>query len=275
MSTVLHVDTGATARRRAALQAYFAENVLDGNRFVCAHEQACRSAAARAGGRFWAGQLSYLGSHYDLIDDGVPLRVLIVPMDVGRGPSGVAMELRAEQIRQRIPQTFRQRNPHMRGVTLALRLAFGNSLDEDPAGEFIVTNTGAVHVLDAYAMANLLLCSAVAGRTGTQSLGTKLPVMKNNCRPHLHATIRLLEPTLVLSQGSAVHPEIAKGVAIERSLSNEVFAVRLDGRPFAWAALHHPAFHWDWLSRPYLKNTVADAMHRGRELALELAIAAG
>jgi len=123
-------------------------------------------------------------------------------------------------------------------------------------------------------MANLLLCSAVAGGTGTQSLGTRLTVMKNNCRPHLLATIRLLEPTLVISQGSAVRPEIARSVAIERRHSNEVCAARLDGRPFAWVALHHPAFHWDWLARPYL-NTVADAMHRGRALALELADAAG
>jgi hypothetical protein len=61
-----------------------------------------------------------------------------------------------------IGRSFRKRNPHMRGVTLELRLAFGHSLDEDEEGEWITAVDGQrFHVLDAYAMANLLLCSAV------------------------------------------------------------------------------------------------------------------
>lgn len=54
----------------------------------------------------------------------------------------------------------------MRGVRFALQLAFGLPLG--PSGtRWLESNIGPLHILDAYAMANLLRCSAVRSATTT------------------------------------------------------------------------------------------------------------
>jgi hypothetical protein len=151
-----------TARRRHELEKYLGGCVLEGDRFCCSHAVVCKTSARRPGVAFYEGQLSYVGRHYDVIQGGKQLRVLIVPMEVGMGPAHVSMAERDRQVRMRIGERLVERNPHMRGVTLALRLAFGLPLNDDAVSEQLQTESGPVHVLDAFAMANLLLCSAAA-----------------------------------------------------------------------------------------------------------------
>lgn len=60
------------------------------------------------------------------------------------------------------------RNPHMRGTTSALRILFGNGLGADWEGEFVTTVNGErFHVFDAFALVNVLLCSAGPPRSST------------------------------------------------------------------------------------------------------------
>ncbi len=115
-----------------------------------------------------------------MLEDGRPTRVLVVPMETGRERSRVSIEERTAEVLQLGDKPWRQWNPHMRGAGLALRLAFGRGAAEDPEGLTLPTADGPV--LEAYAMANLLLCSAVQLDT-VNSRST--PVMRSNCARHL------------------------------------------------------------------------------------------
>jgi hypothetical protein len=129
---------------------------MSGGALRCHHADQCGAEACRVGADFYAGQLSYLGPHYDLIQGGEALRVLIVPMEVGDLPAYVSMEHRSEAVQS---VRYGKRNPHMQGVVFALQLAFGLPLSDGRANEHLDSNHGRIHLLDAFAMANLRLCS--------------------------------------------------------------------------------------------------------------------
>ncbi len=80
------------------------EHVL-GERFCCRHHDDCRASATatRPGVSFYAGQLSYVGRHYDTEVDGGPFRVLVVPMETGRAREHVTIAQRelSDRLRRR------------------------------------------------------------------------------------------------------------------------------------------------------------------------------
>jgi hypothetical protein len=242
------------------LARYFSGAVMADGALRCRHATACRGEACRVGADFYAGQLSYLGAHYDLVQGERPLRVLVVPMEVGAPPGYVSMSQRSVQVQA---VRYGSRNPHMQGVVFALQLAFGLPLSSGRANEHLETNNGSVHLLDAFAMANLRLCSVAAA--GKKSRAT--PLVSANCAEHLAATIRILEPTLVISQGKDVRPTLSHLFELDHH-SGHVFRATLDGHRFVWAAFNHPTRWWDRLGRPYLREAVEPELKRARKLAL-------
>ena len=261
-------DPAASQRRKDDLSRYQETNVYnprDG--FLCASGTACKASAhKRPGSGFYEAQGSSVGAHYELADDGRPLRVLVVPMVTGRARAHVSVDERTGEVMNVMERPFRQRNPHMRGVTLALRLAFGHSLDEDEEGEWITAVDGQrFHVLDAYAMANLLLGSAVQLDT-PNSRSTS--VMRSNCSRHMGETVRLLAPTLVVSQGVNLSKPLRSLFEVVTEHSPNLAECRLGDRDFVWADLRHPTRHWDWLSRAYLQEVVGPTLRQARRLAL-------
>ena len=260
-------DLHATRRRLAALDAYYSAAVLDGDRFVCASAAACEASAAKPGVGFYEAQGSAVGPRYDVWEDGVPTRVLVVPMETGRPRTRVSVEERTAEVQVLAQRPWRRWNPHMRGVGLALRLAFGRGLGDDDEGLHLPTVEGPVHLLDAYAMANLLLCGAV--QVGTvNSRSTR--VMRRNCSRHLAATIDVLEPTLVISQGQTVSAPVASVVDVVERHSERVATCSVNGRRFVWVDLHHPTRLWSSLGHSYLHEFVVPAITMGREVARSL-----
>lgn len=77
-----HIE--ATRARRECLRAYLGERVLNGHGFVCRHSTECASSC-KAGITFYPVQLHHLGSRYDLVRTGRPLRVVMVGQETGHG----------------------------------------------------------------------------------------------------------------------------------------------------------------------------------------------
>lgn len=260
----------SSQQRKSALSEYYALHVDNPTKgFVCTSGSACEtSALKRAGTAFHPAQGSSVGAHYDMTDDDQPIRVLVVPMETGRARSHVSIDERTTEVLDVIGRPFRQRNPHMRGVTIALRLALGHSLDEDPEGEWITAVNGQrFHVLQAYAMANLLLCSAV--KLGTPN-SRSTSVMRSQCSRHMSETVKILEPTLVISQGVNLSKPLHTVFEVVTEYSPNLAECRLGDHRFIWADLMHPTFHWDWLSRPYLRDVAAPTLREARRLSLAL-----
>lgn len=261
-------DPDASMRRRSVLDDALCDRVLDGgSEFCCRHAVSC-SASVRSDG-FAAGQLSYVGDHYEASVDGQPFRVLVVSMQVGDDEAPVTMARRREQVRARIPERFGQRNQHMAGVTSALRVLFGGTVGDDREGEFLDTPTGPVHVLDAYAMANSVLCSR---RPGAGREGAPTSVMIRNCSSHLRRTIEVLEPTIIHSQGRSAgwstHRAVESILDNVQRVDDHIAVVRVGQVEAVWCSLKHPARNWGQLGRPYLAETVVPALRLARQTAL-------
>jgi hypothetical protein len=190
-------------------------------------------------------------------------------MDVGRPPSHVSMDQRSRQLAASQRDGYAGRNQHMKGTTLALRVAFGHPVDADI--EALEVGGRSTPLFDCFAMANLLLCSAVDASGGSRSLGTRIAAMRSNCREHLLETIRLIEPTLLITQGVVVGRELERALTVERRVTGTVAQVGFGGRSLAWVDLRHPSRNWFTPSQAYAAETALPALADGRALALDIA----
>lgn len=263
-------DPNATAARYAKLAAYTGEAILDDTRFRCASETSCRRSLT-SGVHFAAGQLSHVGRYYDAFIGDAPFRVLVIAMDTGRSNGGVSLDQRRSELYASAALSFTRRNPHMRGTTLALRAVFQRENWQDASEEFLDDDRRSVHLFDAYAMANLRLCSATLG--STQSKGTT--TMSRNCLRHLRATIDILEPTLVIVQGAEVGKSLRALVRDPVVLGTSVEAVGLaaGAAPVVLATFPHPSYpaakyNWSAATRPYFAQTVLPALRQARHHAI-------
>ncbi|QGN48431.1 hypothetical protein GKC29_17350 [Micromonospora sp. WMMC415] len=271
-------DPAATARRIDELRRYLTANVLaESGACVCRSLDRCRRSALRdrAGAprpdaAFAAGQLSHVGHHYDLRLDGRALRILIIAMETGRARENVDLDERRAEVLASADLAFPARNPHMRGVATALRLAVGGEPGPDREGELVrlAGRFRSVHLFDAYAMANLRLCSAtVAG--STKSLGN--PTMSRNCLPHLTATIRIFQPTLCIVQGVEVHRTLTTVMTNRQRLGSHLERARIAGVDTLVAGFTHPSAmrltdHWGRLtSAPYVHGTVVPTLRAAHQ----------
>lgn len=163
-------------------------------RFCCADYKRCKASLGPGHG-FGPGQMSYVGPHYAAAIGRQAVQILVVSMQVG-DKRPVTLDQRSVRVRSRIDMTPGERNAHMRAVTLALQLLWGQPPD---AGYENLPGTD-VHVLDAYAMANASLCSDLP-TGGASRRGAPTKTMLENCSRHLEATVKRLESTIIHTQG--------------------------------------------------------------------------
>jgi hypothetical protein len=269
-------DRATTQARIEILRDYMDHHVFGQGGFVCGSAAACRrSVMVDSSGRprtdrcFSEGQLSHVGHHYDLIENGLPLRILIVAMETGREDVGVTLDDRRMQLGRSAALAFGRRNPHMRGTTSALRVAVGRQPAGDRTGELIdiPTEPAPVHLFDCYAMANIRLCSATVNGTSA-SKGNR--TMSRNCLRHLAATVQILEPTLVIVQGVPVANDLAPIVTTRERVRDELRLVTIAGVDAVLACFTHPSAkslhqHWGRLSSAdYLWDTVTPTIALAR-----------
>ncbi|MFJ6674320.1 hypothetical protein ACIQMJ_24710 [Actinosynnema sp. NPDC091369] len=270
-------DPERTRLRIAELDRYMRAHVLDGSGFRCGKEAVCRaSALRRPGTSFWRGQLSHIGRHYDIVENGRPWRVMVLGMETGREREHVTLAERWSEQQSVIDGDPRSRKPHMKGTASALRLAFGREPGPDRRGELLdlANAPHPVHIMDAYALVNVRLCSAVATGT-TASRGTA--VMTANCLAHLAATVRALEPTLCVLQSRPARDGIDSIVTRARTLAPNLEHVHLAGVPVYLASFGHPhqmgahsPMNWGRsFSTPYLDDVVAPTIRTARDLYQE------
>jgi hypothetical protein len=203
----------------------------------------------------------------------------VVGQEYGHPPAHVTLEDRNAMImgsahnrRFKAEPLFRARNPHMRGTTSLLRLLFSIPLGTDYEGEHIkVVGTRRVHLFDAFAMVNFLLCSALPPTGGTHGMSTK--TMHSNCHHHFREVLRILEPTVVVVQGKGFWKSVQRSFDAIEPVSEPNLPVvvgRLSGRHIPTAVFTHPSaqgvHNWGRNAQtPYLLNTVAPTIERIRQ----------
>lgn len=264
---MLELDRSGTVRRRSELIAYLSSEVDDGQQLLCSSAQRCRSSL-RADQQFVEGQLSHVGECFDLVEEGRPLRLLIVSKQVGgslddgggRGHQHVTVEGRRQQVETaKYGKGPHPRTNHMIGTELAVKVLLG--LDPHRGAALSISGVGSRHVFDCMAMVNATLCS----RAYRDASGQGSDRMFELCRRHLAESIRILKPTVVLAQGWTQRSALGK----ESSVASTVAAVlgvpvpRTDPSVvrthMAWGSVafitsYHPSRHWFNTSMPYWKR---------------------
>lgn len=279
-------DPNRTAQRVRLLNAYFESAVLKGRQFLCNSFLEC-SASHR--GQFLEGQLHHVGRHFDLKENGVPLRIVVVGQEYGHGPKHVSLTDRHDTIlsfgterRFKAERRFSARNPHMRATTSLLRLLVGRAPGADYEGEFIPIGKTSTHLFETFALVNFLLCSAIgAGRSGDPASpafrgggrGQATPTMWRNCARHFRAALEILDPTVVVLQGRSVERHL--GPAFDgREAAHATLPVerlKVGQRSALLVRFSHPSAHppngWGTnAEQPYLLHTVAPAVSVVRSL---------
>jgi len=264
---ILRADKAATAQRLRALRDYMDANVLGPQGFCCASFAACRDSLGE-GDRFFEGQLSHVGCHFDLFRDGRPLRVVVVGQEDGGTRTCVSLKERYEQIHNRSGLARRyytdsehsHRNPHMRGTTSALRVIFGKGLGKNWEEEFIQTGEGKpFHIFDAFALVNVLLCGA---HPPESARGRATKEMRDNCLEHFEATMKILQPTLLVLQGHGVLKWLSPVLGVMDERAPHLSEACLAGNRVLVCRFSHPSapdrsIRWgDCLDAPYLLEVV-------------------
>jgi hypothetical protein len=287
---VYQVDRAMSKRRAKKLQSYLTKKVWGPTtrrtwpNFICESKEDCKASAKRRGAKFYEAQGYAVGSCFDLsTENGDPYRVLVVPMEGGGGGRYASVEQSTASVGASGRLLFTQRNAHMRGVALALRLALGLPYADvhgqpfsDPREEQVnFINGTSAHLFECYAMANLLLCSAVAQEKSQAGRGTA--VMRANCVRHLIKAIDILQPTLVISQGWGLVPTLKANFGVKRTIDLRLPGdciladCNLDDNPFVWVGLWHPTRFWSTINQTYFRETVDPAINAARKRALKLA----
>ena len=252
-----------SAPRRQALESYLRANVLDDD-FICTKYRQCRCSHRHT---FYEGQLHHIGTHYDLRVGHCPTRIMVVGQEYGHGPSRVNCSARSVMImhsanrrRFKASQGFPSRNPHMKGTTSLLRLLFGLPLGHDHASERIAVNGTPAHLFEAFALVNYLMCSAVADNGATRGLAT--PLMMTNCQPHFREILRILEPTVLVTQGKRLSNRVLTSFDSAQEDHGLVHTAQIGSNVTVVISLTHPSsrFPTNWGANdrtPYLVEVVA------------------
>jgi hypothetical protein len=276
-----HADPLQTADRVAALDRYFVSNVTASGNLICATSAQCQSSHQ---GNFYKSQLHHIGSHYDLICEDRPLRIVVVGQEYGSDHEFVSLAARHHMVatdsglgyRFKARDGFRARNSHMRGCTSLLRLIFRLGLGVDHDGEFLHMGRERIHIFECFALVNFLLCSAVAAsevtKDRTRSIGggrgCSTETMRSNCSTHFKAALKILEPTHVVAQGYGVREWIAGtyGLPAHRP-ADGVEQAQFGGATATLITFSHPsargALNWGANAHtPYLVNIVEPTIRR-------------
>lgn len=216
---------------------------------------------------FAAGQLSHLGKFYDIEMDGVLFASSSSrwrPVE----PTPGSPFRNADSKSSSAPLSPRGSQPAHGGVTHALRTLLGRPMGDDSPGEWLDLGDGhdRVHMFDAFAMANIRLCTSVKAGT-TNSRPT--PVMTRNCVRHLSETIRILQPTVCVVQGTDIPRALAPIVTHRRMLTPHLAEVQISGVRTLMAEFSHPTAwgeqNWGrWSNMPYLRDTVIPTLKEAR-----------
>lgn len=271
-------DTAKTDERLSLLRQYLETEVLSNGVFVCKHHSACKQSH---NGPFHEGQLHHLGRHYDVVENGVPLRVVVVGQEYGAADSCVSLDERYDQLRccgyyKRFKKTgtCEGRNPHMKGTTSVLRLLFGGNLGADYESELLHFEDGtSCHIFDAFSLVNYLLCAA--HENGSTSRGKSSSVMKSNCGSHFRPVLEILEPTVIIVQGKGIWGWVRKSFDKLDVIQGELYRGHIGKTQSFVVSFTHPStpdkkHNWGINEQtPYLQEVVLPTISKMRSLLFD------
>lgn len=163
-------------------------------------------------------------------------------------------------------RNFNQRNQHMKGTTIALQETFNIGKNS----EHISVNGVNVHIFEAFALVNVVLCSRCNDRKRESKV---TEVMRNNCINHFIKTVEILQPTLIIFQGihiSRLFSNFLKTTRVPISVTqrtNELGEITSNEMgSMVLCKFRHPARNWFSRQSDYYIKIVAPTILQARRI---------
>ena len=235
-----------TQERIKKLQVYYDKNGLNADNFFCESFSDCsKSINLKKFMKQFAGATAAVMPFYDLEFEGKEVRILIIGKEHGYMsnlkfgilPNFIAFN---ETVLNCI--NWKNMNNHMKGTRDILKYIF---------------NIESENVLSAYTLSDVYRCSfQKIDKFSKISNVNSTKCMKDNCIKHLIAEIKILEPTLIITQGEwavqgvnnfvkILGDNLDQKVECLKNNSNKKYGI-YKFNDFILMTSHHPAIYGHW-----------------------------
>ncbi len=184
-------NTEKTKTRFLALKNYYKVHGLSPDDFHCKYFAECAASQKSRTIKQYAGGTAALMPFYDVEYNGKEIRVLIIGKETGymentRYGTFDNLDIHRRQILK--CTNWRGKNNHIKGTLITLQRLFGVETE---------------YTYASFALSNLLRCSfQKEANLNSVSSVADTKTMRQNCINYLIDEIKILEPTLIITQGA-------------------------------------------------------------------------
>lgn len=239
-------NTDKTQERIQKLHKYYDKNGLNADNFFCKYFPSCsQSVNLREFKKQFSGTTAAVMPFYDSEFGGKEIRILIVGKEHGYMQNlefGILPNFDSFNETVLNCVNWEKMNNHMKGTRDILKYIF--EVDSN-------------NVLSAYTLSDAYRCSfQKIDKFSNVSNVNSTKCMKNNCIKHLLAEIKILEPTLIITQGEWAVQGInnfvktleenlkQKAECLKSSFNKKYGLYKFDD--FILMTTHHPAIYGHW-----------------------------
>lgn len=246
------IDFEQNKRRKELLIKLYNENGLNANNFHCEKYLECKSSQKGNIENQYCGGTCALMPFYDLYYDGKPIRIMIIGKETGYmvnkkyGTSDDFFD-NCKNVLNCI--NWRKKNNHMKGTLDTLKYIYGYDSE---------------YLLSTYVLSNLMRCSfQKRERIDNVSAAHDTQIMRINCISYLMDEIKILQPTIIITQGewalkcgfiTAVEEYFNEDSEILLQSKNKKYGLYKFSK-FVCIISHHPAIYGNWK-----KNLAPDSL---------------
>ena len=247
-------DLEKTNERRSALEAYYKECGLNACDFHCSHYERCFLSQKEGYIRQYSGGTAAIMPIYDLYYDDIPIRVMIVGKETGYMKNkefGTSTDFQENISNVLNCINWEKKNNHIKGTLYLLQYLF-----------YIKTE----YIYASYTLSNLLRCAfQKSSVVDTVSAVHDTVTMRKNCVDHLINEIRILQPTILITQGewaikdkgaflNALHTAFGHYTCLKKNNSGKYGLYQFEN--MICITTHHPAILGNWV-----KNYAPDSVY--------------
>lgn len=259
------------------LNDFFSKNVLTqepDNKFVCKYSKTdsknnCFKNCKNPNIVYRKAVLPHVGKRYDLSINGIPMRILIVGLETLDEELYSISKRTCQIINGAANEPFYkkgdniQRNPHMRGVSLVLKILLNTGDTEcryKETDEFYRDE----HIFNYFAMTNMFLCGRFLNKK-------RAPIksMEKNCVEHLEKIINILKPSIIVFLGLNTKFAIDNLWNYETKDRKEIIipskSKTCNFLPKVVIRLKHPSRCWSTHNYQYYKESVLPIFSSSRK----------
>jgi len=245
-------DKEKTDRRISLLNEYYAEQGLNACDFRCSRYFECEKSQNKNTLKQFSGGTSAVMPLFDVMYNDMPIRVLVIGKETGymkNSEYGTSKNFETNNLNALNCINWEKKNNHIKGTLYILQYIY---------------NIKTEYVYSSYALTNMLRCSFQSLDKFCNVSGTKdTQKMRENCVIHLINEIKILEPTIIITQGEwAIR---GRGfIDILRNAFGRYTCLKMNSagkyglyhfEKFHCITTHHPAILGNWM-----KNLAPDSV---------------